>query len=77
MAEDATWQVVVLIPKGGGKFCGIRLKEVICNNLVVILNQRLGYFIVLHDMLHGFRAGCDVGTTSLETKLFQKLTAMR
>ena len=41
LAEEATWQTVVLIPKGKGEFRGIGLVEVICKLLTLILHRRI------------------------------------
>ena len=54
LAEEATWQTVVLIPKGKGEFRGIGLVEVIWKLLTLILHRRLT-MIKLHDVLHGFK----------------------
>ena len=77
LAEEATWQTVVLIPKGKGEFRGIGLVEVAWKVVVVILHRRLTAGIKLHDALHGFREGCGTGTATLEAKLLQQLAAMR
>ena len=77
LAEEATWQAVVLIPKGKGDYRGIGLVEVMWKVVVVILNRRLTSSITSHDVLHGFRAGRGTGTATLEAKLLQKLVAMR
>ena len=77
LAEEATWQAVVLIPKGKGDYRGIGLVEVIWKVMAVILNRRLTSSITFHDVLHGFRAGRGTGTATLEAKLLQKLAAMR
>ena len=37
--KEETWQAVVLIPKGGGKYHGIGLMEVIWKAVAVILNH--------------------------------------
>ena len=54
LTEEATWQTVVLIPKGKGEFQGIGLVEVIWKLLTLILHRRLTA-IKLHDVLHGFQ----------------------
>ena len=41
LAEVATWQAVVLIPKGKKDYPGIGLVEVMCNVVVAILNAVL------------------------------------
>ena len=77
LAEEATWQVVVLILKGKGDYRGIGLVEVMWKVMAVILNCRLTSSITFHDVLHGFRAGRGTGTATLEAKLLQQLAAMR
>ena len=76
LAEEATWQMVVMIPKGKEEFRGIGLVEGIWKLLTLILHRRLAA-IKLHDVLHGFREGRGTGTATLEAKLLQKLAAMR
>ena len=51
LAEEATWQAVVMLPKGKGEFWGIRLVEVVWKILTLILHRRLAA-IKLHDVLH-------------------------
>ena len=41
LVEEATWQAVVLIPKGKGDYRGIGLVEVLWKVVAVILNRRL------------------------------------
>ena len=65
LSEDATWQTVVLIPKGKTDYRGIGLVEVMWKVVAVILNSRLSASITLHDFLHGFRAGRGTGTANL------------
>ena len=77
LAEEATWQTVVLIPKGKNKYRGIGLVEVTWNVVVVILHRRLTTEIMFHDALHRFREGRGTGTATLEAKLQQQLAAMR
>ena len=77
LAEEATWQTVVLISKGKGEFRGIGLVEVTWKVVAVILHRRLTSGIKLHDAMHGFREGRGTGTATLEAKLLQQLAAMR
>ena len=56
LAEEVTWQAVVLILKGKGDYRGIGLVEVMWKVVAVILNRRLTSSITFHDVLHGFRA---------------------
>ena len=77
LIEEATWQAVVLTPKGGGDYLGICLLEVVWKVVLVIINRRFIASITFHVVLHGFQAGCRMGTASLEAKLLQKLSAMR
>ena len=76
MAEEATWQTVVLIPKGKKEYRGIGLVEVMWKVVAEILHRRLTTAITYHDALHGFWAGRDTGTDTLEAKLLQQLAAM-
>ena len=68
---------MVLIPKGGGDYRGIGLVEVVWKAVAVIFNRRFTASITYHDSLHGFWAGCGTGTTTLEVKLLQQVTAMK
>ena len=69
LAEEATWQVVVLITKGETDYRGIGLMEVMWKVVVAIFKFRLTASINFHDFLHGFRAGLGTGTANLEAKL--------
>ena len=77
LAEEATWQVVVLITKGEKDYRGIGLVEVMWKVVAAILNLRLTASITFHDFLHGFRKGRGTGTTTLKAKLLQQLAALR
>ena len=77
LAEEATWQVVVLIPKGKKDYQGIGLVEVMWKVVAAILNRRFTSSITYHDALHGFRADRGTGTATLEANLLQQLAAMR
>ena len=69
LAEEATWQAVVLIPKGKGDYWGIGLVEVMWKVRAVVLNCCLTSSITFHDVPHGFREGRGTGTATLEDKL--------
>ena len=77
LAEEATWKSVVLISKEGKDYCDIGLVEVMWKVVAAILNCRLTAFIIFHDFLHGFWAGCGTGTATLKAKLLQQLAALR
>ena len=77
LAEEATWQAVVLIPKGEKDYRVIGLVEVVWKVVVAILNRRFTSSITYHDAFHGFRAGRGTGTATLEANLLQQLAAMR
>ena len=77
LAEETTWQAVVLISKGKKDYRDIGLVEVMWKLVAVILNRRFTSSITYHDALHGFRAGRGTGTATLEAKLLQQLAAMR
>ena len=74
---EVTWQVVALIPKGGGNYRGICLMEVVWKEVTVILNHRFTASITYHDYLHSFQVGFSIGTVTLEVKLIQQVLAMR
>ena len=77
LAEEATWQAVVLIPKGEKDYWGIGLVELMWKVVALILNRCFTASITYHDFLHGFRAGRRTGTSTLEAKLLQQLAALR
>ena len=77
LAEEASWQAVVLIPKGGGDYRGIGLVEVMWKAMAVILNRRFTASITYHDFLQGFWAGRGAGTATLEFKLIQHIADFR
>ena len=77
MAEEATWQTVVLIQKWKKEYRGIGLVEVMWKVVAAILHRWLTTTITYHDALHGFRAGRGTGTATLEAKLLQQLANMR
>ena len=60
-----------------GVLPGIVLVKVLWKAIASLLNRRITAAISLHDMLHGFWAGRGIGTSTLEAKLLQELTAMR
>ena len=64
--EESTWQAVVLIPKGKKYYRGIGLMELMWKVVADILNRRLTASITFHKFLHGFRAGCGTGTSTLK-----------
>ena len=65
MAEEATWQTVVLIPKRKEEYIGIGLVEVTWKVVAAILHCRLTTAITYHDALHGLQAGRGTGTATL------------
>ena len=71
LAEEATWQTVVLILKGKREFRGIGLVEVTWKVVAVILHQLLTAEITFHDALHRLREGRGTGTATLKAKLLQ------
>ena len=65
LTEEATWQAVVLIPKGGGNYCGRVLVGMVWKVVKVILNHRFTTSITYHNSIHGFWLGCGTGTAPL------------
>ena len=76
LAEEATWQAVVLIPKVEKYYCGIGLVEVMWKVVATILNCWLTASINFHDFFHGFWAGRGTGTATFKAKLIQNLAAL-
>ncbi len=66
------WVVTVLIPKGGGDYCGSGLLEPIWKVIKRLMDHWLKA-IALHDSLHGYRNGQGTGTVVIEAKLAQQL----
>ena len=77
MAEEATWQTMVLTLKGKKEYRWIGLVEVTWKVVAAILHHRLTTAITYHNALHGFRGGRGTGTATLEAKLLQQLAAIR
>ena len=74
---ERTWDNVVLITKGGGKYHGIGLVEVIWKIISVIVNRRMDNSIEFHDVLRGFREKRGTGTAKLEARLPNQILGMR
>ena len=66
LAEEATCQALVLIPKGKKDYWGIGVVEVMWKVVAAIINRRFTASITYPNVLHGFRAGRDTGTATLE-----------
>ena len=75
LAEENTWQEMVLIPKVKRYYHYIGLVEVMYKVVAVVLNRRLTAPITFHDFLHGFREGRGTVTATLEAKLLWQLAA--
>ena len=76
-AEEADWQEVVLIPKGGGDYRDIGLVGLMWKAVAVILIRHFTAFITYPDSLHGLWAGRGTGTATLEVKLINQVAALR
>ena len=76
-AEEAMWQAVVLIPKGGGKLWRLGLVEVIWKTVAVILDCYLEANISLHDVLHSYPDIQGASTAYFKATLLQHMTATR
>ena len=68
LAEEATWQALVLLTKVKTEYRFIGLVEVIWKVVAEILNLRLTASVSFHEFLHGFREGRVTGTATLEAK---------
>jgi hypothetical protein len=67
-----TWEIIVLLPKGGGNYHGIGLFEPFWKVVEKILVKQLA-LIKFHDCLHGGLPKRGTGMTSIEAKLAQQL----
>ena len=77
LAEEAAWKVLVLIPKRGVEYRSIGLVEVMWKAVAVIINHHFTAPINYHDSLHRFRAGCGMGTATIEVNLLHQVAALR
>ena len=77
LTKDCAWKTTVLISKGNGDFCGMRLVKLLCKTVTGILNCRLAATIQIKYTLHGFCMGTCIGTASLKAKLLQQIKNMR
>jgi hypothetical protein len=66
--QQLRWIIVVLIPKGGGDYCGIGLLEPIWKIIERVMDKRLN-IVELHESLHGCRNGRGTGSAIIEAKL--------
>ena len=64
LAEEATWQAVVMIPKGQQEYRVIGQVEMMWKVVVAILHCRFTSSITYHVFLHRFRAGRGTGTAT-------------
>ena len=55
LPAQASWMIVVLLPKPDGGVRGIGLVEALWKLIASVVNARLQSSIVFHDSLHGFR----------------------
>ena len=68
---------MVFLTKGNREFCCIGLVGVLWKVVSGVINQRIKFAIVYHNVLHSFWSGRGTGTTPLKAKLLQQLTSMR
>jgi hypothetical protein len=70
--EQMRWKIIVLLPKGGGDYHGIRLLESFWKVVEKIMVARLAS-IKFHDGLRGELPGRGTGMAMIEAKLAQSL----
>ena len=70
------WNVLVLIPKGNTDTRVISLIETLWKVMEALIYNRLHTILQLHDDLHGFRSGREMGTAIIELKLAQELASI-
>ena len=69
--EECVWKTDVLIPKGNGDFCGIRMFEVFWKTVKSILNFCPTEAIQFQDTLPSFCMSRGTVTAYPEAKLLQ------
>jgi hypothetical protein len=69
-----SWMIVVLLPKGGGNYCGIGLLDPIWKVVEKVMVFRFSA-LQLHDCLHGRLPRRGTGTAIMEAKLQQQLAS--
>ena len=74
LAEEATWQAMVMIPKGKGEYRGIGLVEVVWKILTLILHRRLA---AIKGSAAGRAETAAAGTSSERVDLRGDLAARR
>jgi hypothetical protein len=67
-----TWEIIVLLPKGGGGYRGIGLLEPFWKVVEKIMERRLAS-IKFHDCLRGDHPKSRTGRVLIEAKLAQQL----
>ena len=65
--------MLVLIPKRNADTRGIRLLEVVWKVVEAVIDTQIKTVILFYNVLHGFSAGRDTGTTTMDLKLAQEL----
>ncbi len=70
--EQMKWEIIVLLPKGGGDYRGIGLLEPFWKVVEKIMVARL-LSVEFHDSLHGRLLGRGTGNATIEAKLHQSL----
>ena len=66
-----------MIPNRKVYYHVICLVEVVWKVVAVILNFRFAASITFQNIFHGFWAGCETGTTTLEAKMLHQLEVIR
>ncbi len=72
MPEQMRWEIIVLLPKGNGDYCGIGLLDPFWKVVEKIMVARFAS-IKFFDTLHGGLSTRGTGTVTIEAKLHQGL----
>ena len=72
MPEQMKWEIIILLPKGGGDYRGIGLLDPFWKVVEKIMVAQF-LSIKFHDSLHGGLAKRGTGTATIEAKLHQSL----
>ena len=74
---ECTWNILVHLLNGKGDVRVIGIMEVLWKTVSVVINRQIGAELNNHNVIHGLRAGLDIGKASFKSKLLQQLKTIR
>ena len=70
---ELVWKILVLTSKGNTHTRGIGLLEFLWKLMEAVIDTCTKKAVTIHDILHGFRVGRRMGTSTMKIKLSQEL----